>query len=478
MSDAEPVPGRKTILFELNEVPLRIVDAWCGWQPDSALARRLPDCFQYVGHAEDVGPLTPWRTWPSLHRGVRNDVHGILHFGQNLETADRRHPPLWQILASHGVRSGVFGSLHTYPLPASLDGFDFYFPDTFAAGSECFPAELEVLQRFNLAMARRSARNVDTGVAWRDALRLLARAPGLGLRARTLAAALAQLAAERRAPWKATRRRTLQPVLAFDVFEAQLRRTRPDFATFFTNHVAATMHRYWAACFPDDYDVYAYEDTWRDTYRGEIEHAMRHADAMLARLFDFVDRHPEYQLVVASSMGQDATETKPVLSQLYVTDIARLMGRLGVPDGEWRLMPAMQPDVNVFVGGHADALRGRLRGLRIDGELLRFEEDAENGFFSLIFGHVNLHDGDRKADLDGQPVSFDELGLDTVMIDDATGACAYHVPDGTLLVYRSDRRPAPGAGRPRVSFLDLAPWLLQNFGVPVPEYMRRPTPLV
>ncbi len=477
MTGATRIPGKRTILFELNEVPLRIIDAHCAWNPRSALARRLPACFQYEAVSEDVGPLTPWRTWPSLHRGVRNDEHGILHFGQKRDEADRRYPPLWQILADHGVRSGVFGSLHTYPPPASPEGYPFFFPDTFAAGSECFPPELEVLQHFNLAMARRSGRNVDKGVAWGDALRLLGAAPRLGVRVRTLLEATRQLAAERVQPWRATRRRTLQPVLAFDVFEKQLRATLPDFATFFTNHVAAAMHRYWAACFPEDYEFYEYDDSWRRTYRDEVGFAMRHADAMLGRLFHFVDRHPGYQLVIASSMGQAATETKPILSQLYVTDVARLMARLGVPVGEWRLMPAMQPDVNVFVGRHRDALREKLRHLRIDGKPLRFEEDPANEFFSLIFGHVNLHDGDRRADLAGRPVPFEELGLEPVIIDDAAGTCAYHVPEGTLLIYRVDRRPQD-AGRRRVSFLDLAPWLLENFCLPVPAYMHRPAPLV
>jgi hypothetical protein len=468
-----PVTRKKTILFELNEVPLRIIDAHCAWHPSSSLARYLPRCFQFEAHCEDVGPLTPWRTWPSLHRGVRNDQHGISHFGQKLDDADRAHPPLWRILASHGVRSGVFGSLHSYPPPASLDGYAFYFPDTFAPSSECFPRELEILQHFNLIMSRRSGRNVDLGVPWGDAIRLLSAVPRLGIRASTLFEAARQLASEKVQPWRATRRRTLQPVLAFDAFERQLRSTLPDFATFFTNHVASSMHRYWAACFPEDYEVYDYDDAWRETYRGEIAFAMYHADLMLARLFAFVDRHPDYQLVIATSMGQRATRAQPVLSQLYLTDLARFMARMDVGDGEWRVMPAMQPDINVFVSAQrTDHFRERVRALRIDGDPLRFEEDAENQFFSLIFGHTNLHDGPRLAELDGQSVPFAELGLEAVMIDDASGTCAYHVPEGALLVYRADQLPAPSAGRPRVSFLELAPWLLENFAVPLPPYMR------
>jgi hypothetical protein len=471
------VSGKKTILFELNEVPTRIVDAFCAWRPDSVLARRLPACFQYEALCEDVGPLSPWRTWPSLHRGVPNDQHGIAHFGQPLDEADRARPPLWKILAASGVRCGVFGSLHSYPMPESLEGYDFYFPDTFAAGSECFPDDLEVLQHFNLVMARRSARNVDTGVPWSEALRLLRSIPSLGIRPGTLLEAAWQVGSERVQPWRATRRRTLQPALAFDCFERQLRRTLPDFTTFFTNHVASTMHRYWAARFPEDYDADEYPPGWRETYMGEIEFTMSRADAMLARLFDFVDHHPDYQLVIATSMGQAATVAQPVLSQLYVTSLETFMARMGVPAAEWASAPAMLPEANVRVEPErVDAFRERLRALHIEDRPVRFEEE-EGGFFCMSFGQENLHEGDHVARLGESAIPLAELGLEPLMIDDASGTCAYHIPEGTLFVYRPDRRPAPGAPRVQASFLDVAPWLLENFAVPVPSYMQRPAQL-
>ena len=42
-------------------------------------------------------------------------------------------------------------------------------------------------------------------------------------------------------------RRTYQAGLAFDIFINFLQSTKPAFATFFTNHVASSMHRFWAA---------------------------------------------------------------------------------------------------------------------------------------------------------------------------------------------------------------------------------------
>jgi predicted component of type VI protein secretion system len=39
----------------------------------------------------------------------------------------------------------------------------------------------------------------------------------------------------------------------FDIFMNQLERTKPGFTTFFTNQVASSMHRFWAASFPEEY---------------------------------------------------------------------------------------------------------------------------------------------------------------------------------------------------------------------------------
>jgi hypothetical protein len=101
--------NRKIILYELNEVPFRVLDAFRAGFPGSSLAAKLPHCRQYETISEDSGELSPWITWPSLHRGVNNEIHQIHDFGQDLEQADRDYPPIWKILAQNGVRSGVCG---------------------------------------------------------------------------------------------------------------------------------------------------------------------------------------------------------------------------------------------------------------------------------------------------------------------------------------------------------------------------------
>jgi hypothetical protein len=468
---------RKIILFELNEVPYRVVEEYCRWHPESVLARRRKEFTQYETYAEDVGHLSPWKTWPSLHRGVPDSRHFIADFGQDLRAVDNEFPPLWKILTQHGVKTGVCGSLHTYPMPQGLENYAFFLPDTFAAGSECFPSELSLFQEFNLTMARESARNVSTRVPWKSALRLLRSAPMLGLRAKTFGAVGSQLVGERIAPWKKSRRRTYQAVLAFDILMKQLKRTKPAFATFFTNHVAASMHRFWAAAFPDDYEQFGYEPQWVNTYGHEIEFAMGKFDQFLADLLAFVDANKDYELWIATSMGQAATQALPMETQLYVTDLPKFMTALGLNDSEWERRPAMLPQCNFFVKpGLTEHVRERLKSLIVDDQPINFRE-SESGFFSVDFGHPNLYDKPQTVRLGRRPLSFAEMGLANVEIEDKSGASAYHIPQGCLFVYDPTDR-ATKEERPQMSALEIAPTLLRNFDVPVPEYMTRPAPLV
>src|SRR5664279_2999463 len=276
-------------------------------EPHSALARILSTSRCFTSLTADHGHLSPWTTWPTLHRGVNDEQHMIANFGQNRSVADEQFPPVWELLHRAGVPVGICGTLHTYPVPADVQTYSFYLPDTFASEPTAFPAELETFQAFNLTMAKASSRNVDTAIPRGAALTLLRSAHRLGIRPGTFGALAQQLVAERRKPWLTTRRRSFQSLLAFDVFDTQLRRHRPAFSSFFSNHVASAMHRYWAAGHPADYDQLNLGEEWLAKYRGEVPWAMRRADDMIARLADFVQHNQGSELWIASSMGQGPT---------------------------------------------------------------------------------------------------------------------------------------------------------------------------
>jgi hypothetical protein len=73
-------------------------------------------------------------------------------------------------------------------------------------------------------------------------------------------------------------------------------------------------------------------------------------------------------------------------------------------------------------------------------------------------------------------LSFEALGLSNTPIDDMSGTSAYHIPQGCLLIYDPQDRASKPV-RTEISTCEIAPTLLEHFGVPRPDYMRNPIAL-
>jgi len=461
------------LVVELNEVPYEIVDYYCAQRPESTLAKTLGRCRQYTTISPDAQPLSPWITWPTLHRGVPDTVHGLHSLGQNHESVDKAYPSVWDLLSRGGVSTGILGSLHTYPLPDNVADYAFYVPDCFASGSECYPAELSKFQKFNLSMVAQSGRNVSTAIDWKSARAFLASARSLGLRPSTIATAARQLASERRHPWKKTRRRTMQTLFAFDLFLNEIDKTKPQYAAVFSNHVASSMHRYWAAAFPDQYEVLKFDDTWLTQYSGEILYTMDISDRLFTDAKEFVDANPEYQLVVTSSMGQAPAKTRPLRRKITLTDTAVFMAAAGFSESEFTQRSAMDANIGVVVGPErVEELVAFLDTLAIKGQKFK-AKIGEDGFVSWYVPGVNLGPKFNRVRVGSEVRPLEALGLINLQVEDEADSTAYHIPEGIFVIY--DPQDLRGGGdRTEVSTLDVAPFFLSELCVPVPAYMNAP----
>jgi len=459
---------RKIVFFELNEVPFSIIDYYVNKYPTSTLARLLPIMSQYETVSEDEGHLSPWITWPTVHRGVTNARHHIKDFGEDLSKPDAEFPPIWKILQKNGISTGVFMSMHSYPIPDNYKEYSFYVPDPFAGDSRSFPENIIPFQKFNLAMSRKSGRNVDTGIDIKSASELAFSLPGLGIKVGTLSQVAGQLVKERTQPWIKTRRRTYQSILAFDIYLKLLKSKQPQFSTFFSNHCASSMHRYWAATFPDHYKEYKLDDAWKNTYSGEIDFVMHKADDFLSALVAFVNENPDYLLVMSSSMGQKATVAEEVRSESLCKDLAKWVAFLGLEPSEWEMRAAMHPQYNFQVTApkKVTLVKENLEQLYIGGKPLQYRE--KDGFFSLDLGHKNLPND--IAVYKGKEIKFEEFGVTNETIDDATGSTAYHVPEGSFLIYDAKNKQ-PKKRVYGITTRAIAPSILENFKLPVPSYM-------
>ena len=472
--------SRKVILFELNEVPFAVIDRFIRDEPASAVARVYQRSRQYLTMAADTRQLDPWVTWPTLHRGVPDERHGILHLGQQLARVDAEYPPIWQILRGAGRSVGVFGSLHSSNVPKDMAEYAFYAPDVFADRVQTHPAHLSGFQAFNLAMTRASARNVTRGLPWSETVGFLASIPRLGIRPTTAVAVATQVASEVVHPERKVRRRALQTRLMYDIFARLLERTRPDFATFYSNHVAAAMHRYWAAAFPDDYEGGELDPAWLERYGEELHAAMAEFSNILSHLARFVLEHDEYVLMITGSMGQAAIPNERTYEFLTVTDADRFASQLGAPAGSWRQRFAMVPCLSLEVDeAYRAAACARLETLVVGGKrmvrdhrpIAPLSYDESDGALH-VFVQFDNYAGPGIAEIGGQVAALADLGLGMMAHEDGVNCTAQHVPEGALVVFDPRGRAPWDGARPAISTLDIVPSLLANFGVKRPAYLE------
>lgn len=472
---------QKIIFIELNEVPLRVIDRYVAERPDSWTARLLDGSAQYQTRTEDRIQLDPWISWPTMHRGVPDEMHQILHLGQMLDEVDEQYPPIWSLLARGGRSVGVFGSLHSNNVPRDVGDYAFYVPDFFAHDIFAKPAELLPFQELNVVMTRESARNVSKRVPMALLASAVRNFPSIGIRFATLVEGARQLVSERVDERRRIRRRNYQSLLMADAFVAQLERTKPDFATIYSNNVAAAMHRYWAALFPEDYENLSISPEWLETYRGEILAAMDMFDKMLGRIMGFVDAREDYTIAVGTSMGQGAIPCEPTDNFLTIIDLEKFMTALGMKREQWFFRPAMVPCLGIVVEEESarERLRQALSTFEIDGHrivkddrpLMPMAWDEKDGGFFHFYMQFDDYAGAGDVRVGNRSFTLEEVGLEKMVHEDGVNCTAQHQAEGTLLVYRPGDQDR-SLCRDEISTLDFAPSVLAHFGLDKPAYMR------
>src|SRR5690349_12704812 len=104
---------RPVLLLEINEVPWRMIDRAMANARFGTIRRFFNASKTYTTISRDKGELSPWITWPSLHRGMSNTEHGIQNLGQDVATF--RGTPIWDEYRARGLDIGVCGSLQSWP---------------------------------------------------------------------------------------------------------------------------------------------------------------------------------------------------------------------------------------------------------------------------------------------------------------------------------------------------------------------------
>ena len=243
----------KLIIYELNEIPRRLIDYYIENFPFSSFSKFSKEGAIINTFTKDNGELHPWSTWPSVHRGVYNEIHKIRSINQDLSFS-KKYAPIWEILNKNNIDIGIFGSLQSYP-PLTGKNIKFYLPDTFAPHPQAHPEDLRQFQKFNLKMSSENkaiSRKISI-VDMVNFLNLIKR--GIISKRTAYLTALHILKETFNAKYK-TRRSTMQNVLTFDIYHKYLTKFKPSFSTYFTNHLAGMMHRYWQDLFRNGFQSF------------------------------------------------------------------------------------------------------------------------------------------------------------------------------------------------------------------------------
>ncbi|MDC0121847.1 hypothetical protein OAI29_08690 [Amylibacter sp.] len=460
------------VFYELNEVPIKLFEHFANAFPKSSFAYLLSRSNLYETYTADVGDLSPWISWPTLHRGVSNVDHNISDLGQNLQYTDKYFPPVWQILDNSGVKVGLFGSLQSYPVPFGGSNYSFYVPDTFAAGPETIPSHFDKFQKFNLGMTSVNGRNVVSQVLLREAIDFVRTAPFIGLTGETAVRLAYQLISEKFNASRIVRRRSSQTEIAFDLFFNLLKKRKPQISFFFTNHLASSMHRYWPTIFPTDYNESKFDNEWLNSWRNEIPHSIRVADRQMWKLIALCNQNNS-RLVVTSSMGQAAVDGSELISsQVLISNVSKLFEFLGISRDEWEPRLSMAP--RVVIRPKYETFKKKismLENLTVNGAPISMQ-NLDTGDF--CFNVFLFNQKDLKVDFKGKSVDPSHVGIKNVDLQDAAGSNAYHIPEGILIDYNSQKKFIREIKRnwQKISVLEVAPSILNYFGVKSLNHMQ------
>jgi hypothetical protein len=160
----------------------------------------------------------------------------------------------------------------------------------------------------------------------------------------------------------------------------------------------------------------------------------------------------------------------------------KFMSAMGIAPSQYRRRPAMSPCSGVVVDADVrDALKTKLDQFSINGK--RFVESHreiyplsygiyEHNFISF-FTYFENYTGEPVAQIGNTRLSFEDVGFGHFAHEDGVGVTAHHHKEGVLLIYgggaKADNR------RRVVSTTEIAPALLEHFGVRPPAYMSQLT---
>ncbi len=449
----------RAVVIEINEIPLRVIS-------DVAERGRAPFLKSMVDDkllvetkiAESLDrELYPSQTWASVGTGVPYARHGIWWYN---DPKPAEFPFYWQqAAASRSV--GLVNVLHSSPLKQQCRPGDYRFviPDCFASEPTTVPSRFEGFQRLNLELTERNSRQSRLAVDRSQVKSLIEGVRHLPLRPATAAnlARMLGLVAAGKVPKE--RLRSAQFLILSDLFLRLLNDEAPDLAVFFTNHVAAAMHRYWYAMFPNDFTSSHYDEDWVSRHNDEIVVAVELVDRFLGDVAHWC-RLNERVLVIVSSMGQGPSARLDASRSLeaVIRDPQLFLDAIGI-SGRYEILGAMTPNLTLRFPTADECEQAEKVLANLSGGSDEARVDRTDAVLTFTYDLEVLDEGNLA--LGGSIGRPGEVGVEILKVDDHSSG--RHSPLGTLGVCNSGRFSK--VGLEPVDVFEIAPAMLNLLGV-------------
>ncbi|MCC0175593.1 hypothetical protein I4641_01180 [Waterburya agarophytonicola K14] len=463
--------SNKAIVIEVNEVPLRILRHYQKLKPNSHIGHLFEKSLILETKAEDVdrSDLYPSQTWGSLNTGVEYDLHKIHWYN---DPKPDNYPLYWKTIAENNLSVGLVATLHSSPADSYIDdsNYKFVIPDCFASNNLTKPEIYQDFQALNTSATKENGRVSSVKFPKQEAVATLVKSPALGIKFQTVLNSAGLVAQIKTGKVNKERLRNVQFNLLADVFLKQLQAKDVDLAIFFTNHIAANMHRYWYGLFPEDYSLKLYDREWMDKYSSEIMVSVELLDIFLGKIINYCQQQQRV-LILVSSMGQAANQKlKKTPKHTYkLKNIRKFLDRVcGDHKYNYEIDAAMIPQYSLKFDSPEEAQ-----------ECFATIEQAKEHFKNI---HMKMYYNDRvitlatglnkEADeffIGDRGFNHQELGFRKLIVEDHHSG--KHCPEGSLVVYNSTTSHTTNE---TVNYLEYAPAILEFFGIDKPSYMRTP----
>jgi hypothetical protein len=441
---------KRVLLIEFNELSPTLLSKWMdeGHLPNFARFRAQSEAYVTSADVADSTHLEPWVQWYSLHTGLSHDQHGV----SNLTDGPRAdHADIFQLLTTAGRSVGCGGSMN---VKAFAKEGSFFIADPWCDGQPAYPEELNTFQNFCAQQVREYSNpdGSDGAVSKLDFAKFMATN---GVSLRTLTQTTTQLASEvlknRKLNW---RRPFILDRVSLDVFRHQYKRTKPDFATFFSNSTAHLQHTYWRHMDPEVFTVKPATDEL-PLYQNAIRSGYENMDVMLGEIMDMAA--DDDLLIFATALSQQPFLRREADGGQHFyrpRNMDALMQTLGIQDVLTDPVMTHQYVARFKSLAEAEAGSAKMSALTMNG--IPVFECRPYGDNTVYFGcqHGRKLAADTQMQLGDETMSF----FDSFYQIEAIKSGSHH-PDGTLWIRSGTHKDAG-----RCSILDVFPTIMTQLG--------------